>query len=527
MADTPDPTADDRKPFDEETYLRFNPDVRAALAAGLFASGRDHYELYGKAEGRQFKKTANQPRDRVIATGTIDHPRPRPKNWACTVDKVIISRSGGIFFTGWLNDYLETLDSIDLYLGEWSISFDGPSIARTRRTDVETVRELPPRHPYGFWSFIFAGRNLPSGPCTVVIRLKSGAEATLLIVAESVEDIELRAALLHQLETATYFGPPAFEAAQSIAPAIGAQLIAFSKTLAAAAINAPYAERFGASERSYKGSIIVCLHGRLEFLFLQHALFSQQSDMQDYEFIYICNSPELAEPLLNEARQCSLIYGLDQTIIILGANAGFAAANNLAAQYANSDRLLFTNPDIFPRGREFLAQHTALLGSAPAPLFGAPLFYDDSSLMHGGMYFEVDILPRFAAGSMTETALLRVEHYGKGAPPGTESYLRPRPVPAISGAFMSISRPWFEKLGGFSTDYILGHYEDADLCLKSLQQGKPAWLYNLPLWHMEGKGSTPRQPAAQTVNRWIFTRQWGDIVQHNLLGPHPTHAAFA
>lgn len=38
--------------FSEREYLAMNPDVRAGIAAGQFASGRDHFEKFGHAEGR-------------------------------------------------------------------------------------------------------------------------------------------------------------------------------------------------------------------------------------------------------------------------------------------------------------------------------------------------------------------------------------------------------------------------------------------------------------------------------------------
>lgn len=39
--------------FDEAGYLRANPDVAAAVAAGKLKSGRAHFDRYGHAEGRQ------------------------------------------------------------------------------------------------------------------------------------------------------------------------------------------------------------------------------------------------------------------------------------------------------------------------------------------------------------------------------------------------------------------------------------------------------------------------------------------
>jgi GT2 family glycosyltransferase len=123
---------------------------------------------------------------------------------------------------------------------------------------------------------------------------------------------------------------------------------------------------------------------------------------------------------------------------------------------------------------------------------------------------------------------LRVEHYGKGAPADTAALLRPRAVPAITGAFISIQRPWFEDLGGFSTDYIFGHYEDADLCLRSHQAGVTPWIHDLKLWHLEGKGSTrlPVHEGGSLVNRWLFSSRWGQLVTQDVLGPNPTNPAF-
>lgn len=40
------------QPFSEADYLEMNPDVRAAVAAGTFKSGRQHFEIHGMREGR-------------------------------------------------------------------------------------------------------------------------------------------------------------------------------------------------------------------------------------------------------------------------------------------------------------------------------------------------------------------------------------------------------------------------------------------------------------------------------------------
>ncbi|MFX7507213.1 hypothetical protein ABTJ37_23120, partial [Acinetobacter baumannii] len=38
--------------WDEEAYLRVHPDVREAVRTGDMKSGKDHWLLFGRAEGR-------------------------------------------------------------------------------------------------------------------------------------------------------------------------------------------------------------------------------------------------------------------------------------------------------------------------------------------------------------------------------------------------------------------------------------------------------------------------------------------
>lgn len=88
---------------------------------------------------------------------------------------------------------------------------------------------------------------------------------------------------------------------------------------------------------------------------------------------------------------------------------------------------------------------------------------------------------------------------------------------------MSVERNWFERLGGFSEDYLFGHYEDADLCLRSLDAGVPVWVHDIPMWHLEGRGSKrlPAHEGATIVNRWLFSRSWVDRIADGLHGPEP------
>ena len=312
---------------------------------------------------------------------------------------------------------------------------------------------------------------------------------------------------------------------------MGGELLRLNQRIVEKFSVSPYVERFGPAFGTLKGSILVCLFGKAEYLFLQAALYSELAGIDDYEFIYVSNSPELSDRILSEAQIASRIYGMQITVVILSGNAGFGVANNVAAKVARSDRLVILNPDVFPKDPSWAKRHSDLLAERPAHetrIFGVPLYYDDGSLMHGGMHFEMDRGVTVDDGRNVTWHLLRVEHYGKGAPSNRNPYTEARPVPAVTGAFISCGKAWFERLGGFSSNYIFGHYEDADLCLKSVEAGVAPWMQDLKMWHLEGKGSLrlPVHEAGSLVNRWVFTSRWGAFVTDGLLGPEPSQLAL-
>jgi len=72
---------------------------------------------------------------------------------------------------------------------------------------------------------------------------------------------------------------------------------------------------------------------------------------------------------------------------------------------------------------------------------------------------------------------------------------------------------------------VFGHYEDADLCLKSIQRGTVPWIHDIQLWHLEGQGShrLPVHEGGSLANRWLFTTTWSEQVSDGLLGPDPSH----
>jgi hypothetical protein len=529
------PTSADEDPvpaevFDEAGYLRLNPDVRRAVESGQIESGYAHYFWHGRAEGRALPDSPREMRN-VMLLSPNDSARAAvfSKEARCSLEALIITPHAGLMIVGWIDDISHPLSCIRIIGPDWRVVIDASHCLRVRREDVEKALGSRRLHPFGFIGFVHFDRGGgTSGAVQVELWQSGGFSTAVQSTPMIVEDVELRDTVLAHLAAASYFGNSQIECIQHLERGLGAELVRFNVAITRRVTSTPYLERFGPQGRSRRGSIVVCLYGKPEYFFLQNGLYTGLAGIEDYEFVYVSNSPEMAETLLHEAQRAGVLYGLPLTVVILPGNAGFGAANNAAARVAGTDRLLIVNPDVFPRDPAWARKHSGLLETNPAEqtrLFGVPLYYDDGSLMHGGMYFEVDTGLSLARGNPTPAHMCRTEHYGKGAPASLLQFNRPRPVPAVTGAFISIERGWYERLGGFTEDFIFGHYEDADLCLKSIAAGTAPWIHDIRLWHLEGKGSTrrPHHEGGSVVNRWLFSSRWITTIENGLRGPAPTH----
>jgi GT2 family glycosyltransferase len=521
--------------FNEEAYLRAFPDVARALARGDLDSAWQHYRSAGEAEQRLIRPEYL----REMARQKVVTPPPTPASpEAFGIDAVIISESGAIFLVGWANDRYNPLIAISIGAENLAANRDWTQFARLRRPDVESALQTSNPYHFGFWIFDQPGDNAQwrraraGTACRIELRFANGATAETNVMPVTREDWELRDEVMTYLGSCQYLGNRTVEAFGHFDKSFGSMLVAFNRAISRSIVAAAATQRFGPRKSRYAGSIVVPLFGVAEYLFLQANAFAGGPGIEDYEFIYVVNSPELIERLQREARIAEMVYGLAQTLVMLPGNAGFGAANNVAAQFAQSDRLVCLNPDVFPYDPDWARRHTDLLANLPAAqtrLFGTTLYYNDGSLMHGGMYFDRDVGVQINQGGITQRPILRVEHYGKGAPFQATQFTRPRPVPAVTGAFISVDRSWFENLGGFTEDYVFGHYEDADLCLKSLQAGTPSWLHDIRMWHLEGKGShrLPQHEGGSMINRWLFSRTWEPVIVPDLLGRTPRHKLLA
>jgi len=511
--------------YDERAYLEAYEDVSISLDVGEFKTAREHFEFHGRREGRLTEEKY------IRALQVAPAAKLAGDNAAISIDAVFCCRSGTMLIVGWTDDRDSPLQSLLIFAGG-DCGWNTTAIGRVRRTDVEAAVQATAGHLFGFWSVVKMGNDLPANAAWVVRgRRLDGRFGQREVRAQLMSEADLRTTILGHFAGTEYYGNRDIEGFLALEAGIGTGLVDLNRRITSSVVSGAWVSYYGPTRKSYLGSVIVCLFGKPEFLFIQSALFSFGARAQEYEYIYVSNSPELTEALTKEARICSRIYGISIVLVCLPDNAGFGAANNAAARYARSKRLLITNPDVFPRNNDWAERHAAIVEGAPAEqtlMFGSPLYYDDGSLMHHGMYFEIDAGISVRPDGIYARPMIRTEHYAKGAPAWSRQFVCPRPVPAITGAFIASDRGWFEKLGGFNEDFLFGHYEDADLSLKSLVRGRPVWIQDFPLWHMEGKGSTRRaaHEGGILVNRWLFSRQWGELIADELCGSDPSCAAL-
>lgn len=257
--------------------------------------------------------------------------------------------------------------------------------------------------------------------------------------------------------------------------------------------------------------VICVLYGISDFLYLLVSQFARFGQLSGIEFVFVNNSPELLDIVLRDAELASFVFDARIRIVSLNQNCGFSHANNAGVTESRAGTIAIINPDVYPRHSGAIAQLRALAESGPAnEVRGGKLFYADGSIMHEGMYFRVD--KRLSA--ISPAPVWMVEHYRKGFADRNDT--QTRAVPAVTGALMVMKRSLYERLGGFSTDFIYGNFEDADLCLRAQESGAHVVIDPaLAFWHYEGKGSTkrPEHVGANLYNHWTFSRKWNQRLE--------------
>ena len=236
--------------------------------------------------------------------------------------------------------------------------------------------------------------------------------------------------------------------------------------------------QLGRPSASPKVSVIVPLYGRTDFV--EHQLLEFCSDpwlMAHAELIYVLDDPKLVDQFVAQAEALHRLYRLPFRWVWGNANRGFSGANNLGVKHANGEYFVFLNSDAFPQESGWLQALVQVLQDRPdIGAVGPRLVFADGSIQHAGMEF----LRRDELG-------VWVNHHPRmGLDPSLDPAKELTLVPAVTGACLAMRRTDFDLVDGWDTGYLIGDFEDSDLCLKLRAAGlNIAYLPKVQLTHLE------------------------------------------
>jgi GT2 family glycosyltransferase len=225
-------------------------------------------------------------------------------------------------------------------------------------------------------------------------------------------------------------------------------------------------------------SVIVPLYGRSDFV--EHQLIEFAADpwfKENVELVYVIDDPKLVDGFGSQAETLHRLYRLPFRWIWGSVNRGFSGANNLGARHSSAPVMVFLNSDAFPQAAGWLQPLIQVLSDRPdIGAVGPRLVFADGSIQHAGMEFQ----RREELGAWVN------HHPCMGLDPQLDPHRELSIVPSVTGACMALRRVDFDRLGGWDTGYLVGDFEDSDLCLKLRSVGlNIAYLPTVQLTHLE------------------------------------------
>lgn len=446
----------------------------------------------------------------IAPTSFVDLKQP----FKISIDHIIPVRSEGVFLSGWIHDPYSVLEEIEAIsaLG-FSIPISINKIYRITRADVV---EYLKNSPYGN----FEGKH---GFCTYAevsdeTREKIEGFAELHSFRFKVKlkggiDIEVVP------ETRHYDAFTARKLVMQIAPIEETTDEMLENCIAPAAmklqqlcmqqVSVKEVVAIGKPVVNPVVSIIIPLYKQLDFMKVQVATLANDPFVKKQcEIVYVLDSPEQEREVRDFLLDHCLLYELPVKLIIMARNSGYAAANNTGASHASGEYLILLNSDVFHKTQGWVAKMVEFYAASPEIGTLAPkLIYEDDSIQHAGMYFERTRFPFWLT-----------LHYYKGFPNRYELAQVSRAVPAVTGACLMIRNDLYKQVGGMSTEYIIGDFEDSDLCFKCASLGYESWYFaDVELYHLE-RQSMPLSTVysgslAWQCNARLHERRWNKLIE--------------
>lgn len=271
-------------------------------------------------------------------------------------------------------------------------------------------------------------------------------------------------------------------------------------------------EYLGSQSGKPSVSVIVPLYGHIRFELHQIPSLAALR-FPGMEVVFAIDDPSIREEASENIRRLSKLYGLNVTLVMAHHNLGFATINNLGAEHARSDNLLFLNSDCFITKPQSLFKALSCLERKKIGAVGFRLLYPDNTIQHNGMAsglwknqeeFIINLHP-----GMGQTL-----HESGSEGPDESARL-------LTAACLLMKQQLFKEVGGFGPAYLRGDFEDSDLCMQLIVRGyRLAIVQSKDIYHLERQSISSQEPTLRQqitlVNSYIYTQRWAAALKGGL-----------
>ncbi|MFO0566307.1 MAG: glycosyltransferase family 2 protein [Polyangiaceae bacterium] len=472
---------------------------------GLTATAREKGEKFTasiRGYADRDRQAAIRLATSVLGVGAIDLGSVR-----LNVERAFLVGTRGVFLQGWLFDPEASLKGLRVRVANASSEDVLLELGRLPRPDVDRAIDVR-LGAGGDWGFVcFAPVQAPAGSAHAELLIETRAAVISVpvdLLPLSRDAVRLSTDLLSPVDPS---GARVVELLEAhIAPAIEA-----GYQPAPPAPGEVEVYRFGQLPASPKRSLVIPLFGRADFMLYQLNELARDPDLAETEIVYVIDDPRLTEHALGFARTLHELLEIPLMLVDTGRNRGFAGAINLGAAQSSGRYLVLLNSDVLPKERGWLDRLERELEALPdAGLVGPRLLFHDGTVQHDGIAFRRD---------PTWPTLWLNDHPGKGIPAHLVRGPRVERVPAVTAACAVIARAFFQELGGLDEGYIVGDYEDSDLCLRAAARGRASYVVrDVTLYHLERQsqslaGSGSWRTMVTLYNAWRHGRRWASEIE--------------
>lgn len=176
------------------------------------------------------------------------------------------------------------------------------------------------------------------------------------------------------------------------------------------------------------------------------------------------------------------VYQLDK-------NIGFAGANNYAADIAIGRYLLLLNPDTEILNSGINAIYSFAEENRGYGIYGGRSFFPDGTLNPTSCWGKPTLWSVFCSATGLSSIFRNSVIFD---PESLGGWKRDsiREIDIVTGCFLFLEKIFWDELKGFDTDFFM-YAEDADLCLRSIEQKKKNIIYPAATFIHHGGASEP------------------------------------